>query len=202
MRTPALILLAATALAVVDLAGIVELWMVYGLAFVFGVATAVDTPARLSFVIEMVGRPDLPHALALNSAVVQDGRVGGPDIAGGAHAGGGPSVCLLTLRGRRRGARESSGGASAPNFASSAPVRTSAGVERWAGEADKGGMWPSESGPRPTATVAASSGVPPRGPPERPRLTGGVAVMLRSQRLALRLDSLEKALDRHEAAKN
>jgi MFS family permease len=82
-------------LALVDLTGVVTLPMVYALAFLFGLATAADTPARLSFVVEMVGSEDLPNALALNSAVVNAGRIIGPGIAGLVIALGGTGLCFL-----------------------------------------------------------------------------------------------------------
>lgn len=91
--------LAATAglLALLTMAGLIELWMVYVLAFMFGVATAADTPARLSFVVEMVGPTDLPNALALNSAVVNAGRIIGPGIAAAiiVLSGGDTGPCFL-----------------------------------------------------------------------------------------------------------
>lgn len=93
------IALATTAglLALLTMSGVVELWMVYVLAFVFGVATAADTPARLSFVVEMVGPTDLPNALALNSAVVNAGRIIGPGIAAAiiVISGGDTGPCFL-----------------------------------------------------------------------------------------------------------
>jgi MFS family permease len=85
----------AGVLALVDLTGVVTLWMVYILSFLFGVATAADTPARLSFVVEMVGPRDLPNALGLNSAVVNAGRIIGPAIAGLVIATGGTGFCFL-----------------------------------------------------------------------------------------------------------
>ncbi|HEY3941224.1 MAG TPA: MFS transporter [Acidimicrobiales bacterium] len=85
----------AALLAVVDLTGVVTLWMVYVFAFVFGMATAADTPARLSFVVEMVGPRDLPNALGLNSAVVNAGRIIGPAIAGIVIAAGGTGFCFV-----------------------------------------------------------------------------------------------------------
>ncbi|MGE0878803.1 MAG: MFS transporter [Acidimicrobiia bacterium] len=85
----------ALVLSIVDFADVVNLPMVYGLAFLFGVATAADTPARLSFVVEMVGPTDLPNALALNSAVVNAGRIIGPAIAGAVIAAGGTGFCFL-----------------------------------------------------------------------------------------------------------
>src|SRR5215210_4480239 len=66
-------------LAVTDLA---HVWHVYVLAFLFGVGTAFDAPARQSFVIEMVGRDLLPNAVGLNSASFNVGRIIGPAVAG------------------------------------------------------------------------------------------------------------------------
>jgi MFS family permease len=84
----------ASTLAVLDLTGAVRLWMAFALAFAFGLATAIDTPARLSFVVEVVGRDDLPNALALNSVVVSAGQLVGPALAGLLIAGGGTGLCF------------------------------------------------------------------------------------------------------------
>ena len=54
----------------------VEVWHVYVLAFVFGVGTAFDAPARQSFVSEMVGPEDLTNAVGLNSASFNAGAHG------------------------------------------------------------------------------------------------------------------------------
>ena len=62
--------------------GSVELWMVYVLAFALGVVTAIDMPARQSFVIEMVGPDEIPNAVGLNSAMYNSGRILGPAAAG------------------------------------------------------------------------------------------------------------------------
>lgn len=59
-----------------------ELWMVYAIALFSGVATALDNPARQSFVSEMVPRDRLANAVALNSASFNAGRLIGPGIAG------------------------------------------------------------------------------------------------------------------------
>ncbi|WP_084678518.1 MFS transporter [Actinopolymorpha alba] len=72
----------AAALAVLDLTGVVQVWHVYLLAFLFGMASAIDNPARQSFVVEMVGRDDLPNAVGLNSASFNGARVIGPAVAG------------------------------------------------------------------------------------------------------------------------
>jgi MFS family permease len=73
----------ATGLAVLTLTGVVELWMVYVLVLVQGLAQAVDNPTRLSFVSEMTGPADLPNAVGLNSALFQVARIVGPAFAGG-----------------------------------------------------------------------------------------------------------------------
>lgn len=49
--------------------------------FLTGAVMAIDTPARLAFVIEMVGREDLPNAIALNSMVFNTARLFGPGLA-------------------------------------------------------------------------------------------------------------------------
>jgi MFS family permease len=76
--------LAATAglLGVLAVTGVVTQYHVYVLALAFGVATALDTPTRQSFVVEMVGPDILPNAVGLNSASFNAGRVFGPAIAG------------------------------------------------------------------------------------------------------------------------
>ena len=72
----------ALILGLLAVTGTAQAWHVYVLAFVLGCITAVDNPTRQSFVIEMVGRDDLPNAVALNSASFNMARLVGPAIAG------------------------------------------------------------------------------------------------------------------------
>ncbi|GAA2083131.1 MFS transporter [Actinomadura alba] len=72
----------ALILGVLSIGGVAQVWHVYLLAFGLGLATVVDNPTRQSFVIEMVGKGDLPNAIALNSATFNGARVVGPAIAG------------------------------------------------------------------------------------------------------------------------
>ncbi len=76
--------LAATALAlgILSVTGLVQVWHVYLIAFLFGTGAAFDSPARQSFVIEMVGRDFLSNAVGLNSASFNLGRIAGPGLAG------------------------------------------------------------------------------------------------------------------------
>ena len=76
--------LVATAglLGVLAVTGAATVWSVYAIALMFGVGTAFDAPARQSFVVEMVGRDNLPNAVGLNSASFNLGRIVGPAVAG------------------------------------------------------------------------------------------------------------------------
>jgi MFS family permease len=74
--------LLALLLGALTVTGLVQLWMVYGLALGLGCLTAVDNPARQSFVMEMVGRQQVMNAVSLNSAVFTSARIVGPAVAG------------------------------------------------------------------------------------------------------------------------
>jgi MFS family permease len=60
----------------------VRYWHVLILAGILGTANTFDMPARQSFVIKMVGKDDLPNAIALNSSVFNAARIIGPAVAG------------------------------------------------------------------------------------------------------------------------
>jgi len=72
----------ALVLGLLDVTGNVRLWHVLALAAALGVVSAIDTPIRQSFVVEMVGGPDLPNAVALNSTTFNLARIVGPAVAG------------------------------------------------------------------------------------------------------------------------
>jgi MFS family permease len=74
--------LPAALLGVLAVTGVVQTWHVFVLAFVFGIGTAFDAPARQSFVVEIVGRRDLSNAVGLNSASFNLARMIGPAVAG------------------------------------------------------------------------------------------------------------------------
>jgi MFS family permease len=87
--------LSSLVLGVLAVAGAAELWMVYGIALLTGVATAVDNPARQAFVSEMVPRERLANAVALNSASFNAGRLIGPGVAGLVIAASSTGIALL-----------------------------------------------------------------------------------------------------------
>jgi MFS family permease len=80
----------ATALGVIVLAGIAELWMVYVFALLLGAASAFDGPVRQTFVAELVPPEWLPNAVALNGASFNAARMIGPAVAGLLFAAVGP----------------------------------------------------------------------------------------------------------------
>jgi len=74
--------LQAFVLAALVWSGRVEYWHVAVLAAVYGLSRAIDIPARQSYITDLVGRSDLPNAVALNSVVMNGARIVGPAVAG------------------------------------------------------------------------------------------------------------------------
>src|SRR5262249_26010248 len=62
--------------------GRVQSWHVAALATIYGLSRAIDIPARQSYVTDLVGRSDLPNAVALNSVIMNGARIVGPAVAG------------------------------------------------------------------------------------------------------------------------
>ena len=60
-----------------------------------GVINAFDGPARQAFVVEMVGREDLPNAIAINSMMFNGARVVGPALGGVLLATVGTAWCFF-----------------------------------------------------------------------------------------------------------
>jgi len=74
--------LVALILGVLDVTGIVQYWQVLVLALALGLVSAIDSPVRQSFVVEMVGPDDLTNAVGLNSTIFNSARILGPAVAG------------------------------------------------------------------------------------------------------------------------
>jgi MFS family permease len=72
----------ALGLGILTITGLVQLWQVYVFAFLLGCVTAFDSPARHTFVAELVGEADLSNAVALNSSSFNAARMIGPAVAG------------------------------------------------------------------------------------------------------------------------
>jgi MFS family permease len=72
-----------------------DAWVVIFIAFLVGVVNAFDVPIRQAFLVQMVGKEDLPNAIALNSSIFNGARVVGPAIAGFAIAWIGEGWCFF-----------------------------------------------------------------------------------------------------------
>jgi MFS family permease len=92
--TQSAMMTSACVLAALTLTGLVEVWHIVTLAALTGTANAFDVPTRQSFTIEMVGRKDLPRAIALNSIMFNGARLIGPAIAGLLVAAVGEGWCI------------------------------------------------------------------------------------------------------------
>jgi MFS family permease len=88
--------LCAAALGLLAISGLAQTWHVYLLAFLFGLGTAFDNPARQAFVSELVGQDRLPNAIGLNSATFHAARIIGPAVAGFVIAGFGTGWAILS----------------------------------------------------------------------------------------------------------
>lgn len=75
-------MLQASALFVLAVTGVVEIWHIYLLALVAGFVNAVEWPVRQAFIAELVPREDLVNAIALSSTSFNLSRVIGPAVAG------------------------------------------------------------------------------------------------------------------------
>ncbi|HVQ74317.1 MAG TPA: MFS transporter, partial [Candidatus Binatia bacterium] len=60
----------------------VRYWHIAAMAVTWGIMSALDRPARQSFILEMVGREHLVSAIGMNSAAFNGARIVGPAVAG------------------------------------------------------------------------------------------------------------------------
>jgi MFS family permease len=95
MTTQAAAMGVSVLLAIVTLTGTATLPLVYALAVLGGVALVFDAPGRQALTFQMVGRRELPNAVALNSGLFNASRVAGPAIAGVVIAAAGTGVCFV-----------------------------------------------------------------------------------------------------------
>lgn len=62
--------------------GAIQIWHIYVVALLFGLTNSLSQPTSSAFVVELVGRDDLPNAVALNSTRMNLARIVGPGIGG------------------------------------------------------------------------------------------------------------------------
>jgi MFS family permease len=69
-------------LAFLALTGLIRIWHIILLSFLLGTANAIEITARQAMLIELVGKPALPNAIALQSTIFNLARVLGPSLTG------------------------------------------------------------------------------------------------------------------------
>jgi MFS family permease len=89
------LLVLALVLAGVVACGAAAPWNLLLISLACGVVNAVDLPARLAFVIEMVGRDDLVNAVGLNSMLFNAARAVGPAFSAALLPVLGPALCFF-----------------------------------------------------------------------------------------------------------
>jgi MFS family permease len=95
MATQAAAMSVSIALAVLTLTGSATVWAVYALAFLGGTTFVFDAPGRHALTFQLVGRGELPNAVALNASLFNASRTVGPAIAGLVIAAAGVGVCFV-----------------------------------------------------------------------------------------------------------
>ena len=80
--TQSVLMILALVLGVLVEVKVVQIWMLCVLVFLSGTAMAFDIPVRQAFIVDLVGKPDLPNAIALNSTLFNATRVMGPAVGG------------------------------------------------------------------------------------------------------------------------
>ena len=89
-----LMLLQAVALAVLTYTDRITVPYIVALALLMGTLNAFEIPARQSLYVHMVGKEDLPNAIALNSMTFNAARVVGPSMGGFLVAALGEALCF------------------------------------------------------------------------------------------------------------
>jgi MFS family permease len=95
IATQTVSMLLAFLLAALTLSHHIHEWSLIAITFLVGIVNAFDVPIRQAFFVEMVGKEDLPNAIALNSSIFNGARVVGPAIAGFAIAWVGEGWCFF-----------------------------------------------------------------------------------------------------------
>jgi MFS family permease len=94
LTTQATSMMFSALLATLVLTGHITLWLVYTLAVLSSMALVFDAPGRHALTFQLVGRDELPNAVALNSSLFNASRVVGPAVAGVLIAAFGVGVCF------------------------------------------------------------------------------------------------------------
>ncbi len=84
----------ALALALVVIFHVDRVWVIDLIAVVRGTILVFNNPSQQALMVQLVGRGELPNAIALNSSLMNATRVIGPALAGALMAGAGVAACF------------------------------------------------------------------------------------------------------------
>jgi MFS family permease len=94
IATQVALALCSTIIAILTLTHVIVLWEAYAIAAMRGLSLVLNNPSRQAFIFQMVGREELPNAIALNSSLANATRILGPGIGGILIASFGVGVCF------------------------------------------------------------------------------------------------------------
>lgn len=83
ISTRVVVFFLVVSLAILRVTGLVEIWHVYVIMFLLGTVQALNMPARMALVADLVKQKDIMNAVALHTMVNQTGQIIGPAMAGG-----------------------------------------------------------------------------------------------------------------------
>lgn len=93
--TQSLSMFQALVMAMLTLAGMIQVWHILILSLLIGCINALDNPTRQAFYPSLVPRENLSNAIALNSAVINGSRLIGPAVGGVLIGIFGEGLCFL-----------------------------------------------------------------------------------------------------------
>ncbi len=85
----------AFALAVVTYLHLANVWVIDAIAALRGTILVLNNPSRQALIVQLVGRDELPNAIAINSSLINATRIVGPALAGILIATTGVATCFL-----------------------------------------------------------------------------------------------------------
>jgi MFS family permease len=86
--------LCSGSMAILTFSKVVTVWEAFAIAAIRGLVLVMNNPSRQAFIFQMVGREELPNAIALNSSVANATRIIGPGLGGLLIAAFGVGICF------------------------------------------------------------------------------------------------------------
>lgn len=90
-----LLAISAISLGIIVIQNMIEIWMIYVFAFIFGLITTVNLPSEQSFILEIVKKEELKNAVALDNIQINIARIAGPAIGAAVIIAIGIGACFI-----------------------------------------------------------------------------------------------------------